>query len=391
MMNYIHLSPNFPPTYFHFAKGLKNFGVNVLGIGDAPYENLHPELHKSLTEYYKVESLDNFHELSEAVSYFMNKYGQIDGLDSHNEYWLETESVLRTAFSIDGLKVNDMDVIRRKSSMKARFRMAGLAVAEGELIQNPEDAESFIEKNGYPVIIKPDSGVGAISTYKITDILALQNFINNQPDGQFFIEQFIEGEIYSFDGLVDQQGNLIFYTAMKNQMGVMEVVNKDLHTFYYTLREIPQDLLEAGLKTIKAFDLKKRFFHFEFFRETNTNKLIALEVNMRPPGGFSTDMFNFASDINLYDTWAEMIAYGSSKLQYIRKYHVCFVSRKWRYTYKYSHDDILEKYGAHIVYYGVVDQALSRGMGNFCYIVRHPDTENIFQIQRDIHQTVKPL
>ena len=35
IINYVMISPNFPPKNYKFAKSLKERGVNVLGLGDA--------------------------------------------------------------------------------------------------------------------------------------------------------------------------------------------------------------------------------------------------------------------------------------------------------------------------------------------------------------------
>ena len=66
-MNYIFISPNFPHTYWQFCDRLKKNGVNVLGIGDAPYDMLEEDLKRSLTEYYRVDSLENYDEVYRAV------------------------------------------------------------------------------------------------------------------------------------------------------------------------------------------------------------------------------------------------------------------------------------------------------------------------------------
>lgn len=100
MKNFIFISPNFPENYWHFCRELKNNGLNVLGIGDAPYDYLCPELKDSLNEYYKVGSLENYDEVCRAVDFFRNKYGEIDWLESNNEYWLERDARLRTDFNI---------------------------------------------------------------------------------------------------------------------------------------------------------------------------------------------------------------------------------------------------------------------------------------------------
>ena len=96
MKNFVFISPNFPTNYWQFCRELKNNGLNVLGIGDQPYEELKPELKASLNEYYKVNSLENYDEVYRAVAFFTFKYGRIDWLESNNEYWLMQDAQLRT-------------------------------------------------------------------------------------------------------------------------------------------------------------------------------------------------------------------------------------------------------------------------------------------------------
>ena len=83
MQNFIFISPNFPTNYWQFCRELKNDGMNVLGIGDQPYDELKPELKDSLNEYYKVGSLENYDEVYRAVAFFIFKYGRIDWLESN--------------------------------------------------------------------------------------------------------------------------------------------------------------------------------------------------------------------------------------------------------------------------------------------------------------------
>ena len=62
-MNFVFLSPNFPKTYFNFTDRLKKIGFNTLGIGEEPYEMLSEGCRNSLTEYYKVNSMENYDEV----------------------------------------------------------------------------------------------------------------------------------------------------------------------------------------------------------------------------------------------------------------------------------------------------------------------------------------
>ena len=133
MQNFIFISPNFTTNYWQFCRELKNDGMNVLGIGDQPYDELKPELKDSLNEYYKVGSLENYDEVYRAVAFFAFKYGRIDWLESNNEYWLERDAALRTDFHItSGFQTADMPRIKYKSKMKEYYQKAVICCGQGD-------------------------------------------------------------------------------------------------------------------------------------------------------------------------------------------------------------------------------------------------------------------
>ena len=119
-MNFVFISPQFPHTYWNFCDRLKKNGVNVLGIGDAPYDSLDWNVKNSLTEYYYVQSLEDYDQVFRAVAFFSFKYGKIDWLESNNEYWLEQDAKLRTDFHItSGIGAEDIQKYKSKADMKA--------------------------------------------------------------------------------------------------------------------------------------------------------------------------------------------------------------------------------------------------------------------------------
>ncbi len=385
-MNYVYLSPHFPPNYFNFSVALKRLGVNVLGLGDTAFNDLRPELKSAFTEYFKVEDMHNYEQLLKAMGYLTYKHGKIDGIDSNNEYWLETEARLRSDFNIEGIRKDKLSMIKNKSDMKRVYQDAGVPVARGKVVRTQEDALELVEQTGFPLVAKPDSGVGAANTYKINSRDELNNFFDTKPNVNYILEEFIDGQIVSFDGLTDKDGNLLFFTGHVYERGVMEVVNKDLHIYYYSLIDIPKDIETAGRKILKAFNVKGRFFHFEFFRRFDTGKLVALEVNMRPPGGFTTDMFNYACDFDIYLEWANMLVNNKLTGDYSRKYHVMYVSRKHNKSYVLSHDEVLSNYAGLIVHHDHIDNALAIALGNYGYLIRSKNLQQLFEAQKVIHQ-----
>ena len=114
-MNVVFISPHFPLYFHNFCSRLKIRGVNVLGIGDADYHEISKETKVSLSEYYRVNDLENYDEVYKAVAYFISKYGRIDFIESQNEYWLETDAKLRSDFNVvSGTKFEDMAVMKYK-------------------------------------------------------------------------------------------------------------------------------------------------------------------------------------------------------------------------------------------------------------------------------------
>ena len=158
MKNVVFISPNFPTNYWQFCRELKKNGMNVLGIGDQPYEELNPELKENLHEYYKVSNLENYDEVYRGVAFLIFKYGPIDWLESNNEYWLERDARLRTAFHItSGFQEEDIPRIKYKSKMKEYYRNVGISTARYYLVEDREGCLEFIDKVGYPVVVKPDN------------------------------------------------------------------------------------------------------------------------------------------------------------------------------------------------------------------------------------------
>lgn len=384
-MNVVFISPHFPPQYYHFCLELRRAGCNVLGLGDERYEALSPELKDALTEYYWIEDMSNYDNLVRACGYFTHKYGKLDRIDSLNEFWLSTEAKLRDDFNLFGIRGDKIGYIRQKSMMKEVFKKAKIPVAVGEVVATLADAKKLLKQTGYPVVIKPNSGVGALDTCKIHNDKEMSDFFARKPDGtDYIMESFIVGDIVSFDGLTDRDGNIVFNLSSYYSQGVMETVNGANHIYYNNLVEIPKKLLEVGKRAVKAFEVKERFFHFEFFR-TKDGNYTALEVNMRPPGGYTTDMFNYACDTDVYKMWAQAIT-GQKVDSFKAKYFCCYASRKERLAYAHSHDEVMAKIGDKLCKFVNVPGVFASALGESGYIFRTKDNAELEQIAEFIHK-----
>ena len=377
MKNCIFISPNFPTNYWQFCRELKNNGMNVLGIGDQPYDELTADLKGSLNEYYKVSSLENEDEVYRAVAFFIFKHGRIDWLESNNEYWLERDAKLRTDFNItSGFQVSDIPRIKYKSRMKEFYIKAGIPVARHHLVDTLEGCLEFIKKVDYPVIAKPDNGVGASHTYKLSNEEELKQFFDQKlPHIPYIMEEFVDAEVNSYDAIIDADGEPVFETGNVTPNSIMDIVNNADNSIYYIVKSLKPDVKKAGRATVKSFGVKSRFVHFEFFRLLKDHKglgkkgdVMALEVNMRPCGGFTPDMINFAHSTNVYKIWADMIAFGHSTVPVGKHAFCAFAGLRDGKDFVMSHQDIMDKYGEHMKMVDRIPDVLAGAMSNQMYV-----------------------
>ena len=392
-MNLVFISPHFPQTYWHFCAGAKANGVNVLGIADTPYENLPWELRQNLTDYYKVGSLENYEEVYRAVAWFAHKWGRIDWIESNNEYWLEQDARLRTDFNVrSGIQTDRIAAIRNKSEMKKYYALGGIPTARQ--IKGAEGAakvKAFARKTGYPLIAKPDSGMGASGTTKIHNSGELEAWLEAHSDnaGLYVIEEFITGLLVSYDAIFNSKGEPIFENNSVFPTPVMEIVHQNLDCCYWTNKTVPAKLSAIGRKTVEAFGIKSRFVHLEYFqldrdREGLGKKgdYVGLEVNMRPPGGYTPDMMNFAHQTDVFQLWADMLAFDEARKPRGESAYVAYAGRRDNRAYKHSHEQLLERYSPALCMCSRVPDALSDDLGNTAYIVRLPRKADIDEFFR---------
>ena len=377
-MNFVFISPNFPRTSSFFCDRLHQNGVNVLGIGEAPYDSLEDWLKAALTEYYYVSSLADYDQVYRAVAFFTFKYGRIDWLESMNEYWLELDARLRTDFNIAvGTRTDKIAAIKEKSLMKQVYLKAGIPTARQHVVSDLEAARAFIAEVGYPVIVKPNVGVGANDTWKLSGDAELEDFYARLPAVPYVMEEFVEGDICSYDAIIGAQGEPLF-ESMSVYAPVMDCVLDDLDIYYYTAPEPAPKLRELGRKTVKAFGVDRRFVHLEYFRLQKARKglggkgdFVALEVNMRPAGGRDPDMMDYAHSVDVYKIYADMVTTGQRFVPAAPEQFYCaYAARKNGHRYTHIHDEVMEVYGGSIVRLEEMPPIDWPQMGRYLYMAR---------------------
>ena len=390
-MNFVFISPHFPRTYWLFANRLKRNGVNVLGIGDCPYDGLEDNVRDSLTEYYYVQDMKDYELVFKAVAFFSFKYGKIDWLESNNEFWLEQDARLRTDFHITtGEQYADIGRIKKKSAMKEYYKKAGIPTARLHMVSTIEAAREFIKQVGYPVIVKPDVGVGANDTYELKNEDDLKAFFDDDQNISYVMEEFVPGKILSYDAILDNKSQPLMEACTEWPPSIVNIVNEKLDLAYFVRADVPETLKNAGRATVNAFGVKSRFVHLEFFQLEHDKEglgkagdFVGLEVNMRPAGGYTSDMMNYARSMDVYQIWADMVT-DNRRIQADthENYFCVYAGRRDQFSYVHSPEEISKKYGNNIVTAERMTELNVPRMGNQCYIVK-------LKTETEVHEFIK--
>ena len=387
-MNYLLVSPNFPISQEFFAKGLKEKGINVLGVGSENYDALSQTLKDNLVEYFRVNDLEDYEEVFRAVAFLTYKHGKIDRIESNNEYWLELDARLREDFNVYGVKPKQLEFTKYKSKMKTMFKEAGVRVAKGYAANNKEELNGILKKLELPLIAKPDNGVGSANTYKLLTQRDVEEFINEWNEKvSYFFEEFVEnGVLCTYDGLINQHGDIVFETSFIYTQPTLDLVNNGLDYANIIEPNIDPKLKELGQRIVYKFGMKERFFHIEFFRLPD-GEYIALEYNNRIAGGTCIDLYNYSYNISLYEIYADVVLDKKIKDIVTNKYTLS-LSRRNRYQYKNSLEEIKAKYSYSIRMITTVPEVFSAAMGNTIIIISVENKEQITEVMNYVHEKI---
>ena len=377
-MNYVFISPAYPVTCMYFCEALSELGVNVLGIGEAPYDMLDDRLKGALTEYYYVSSLEDYDQVYRAVAFLIHKYGRIDWLESLNEYWLPMDASLRSDFNIAvGTRYEEIGDLVSKSGMKKIFLEAGIPTARQHIISDLEAGEKFVDEVGYPVIVKPDIGVGANGAMKVRNREDLLSFYSDLPNEPYVMEEFLFGDICTYDAVIDSRCEPLF-ESMCTYAPVLDSVANDENVHFYTMPDVPEQLREFGRRTVKAFGADRRFVHFEFIHLEKDQEGIGkagdfavMEVNMRPAGGHDPDMMNYAQSVDVFRIYAEMVTHDRRLFPESADKYICaYAARKDGHVFEHSHEEILERYDEDLVLVEEMPPVDWPSMGRYVYMAK---------------------
>ncbi|MBP3893196.1 MAG: ATP-grasp domain-containing protein, partial [Atopobiaceae bacterium] len=277
-----------------------------------------------------------------------------------------------------GAGSEQMALWQSKAAMKPLYAAAGVPTARQVMVADPDEVRAFVKEVGFPVFTKPEKGVGAGGARKIEDEAALEELLAANLDEPYVLEEFIDAELCSYEAILDANCEPLFENQSEFPPSIADTVKYQLDVAYYTRPTVDPKLRKLGRATAKAFGIRSRFVHMEFFRLTadkpglgKKGDYVGLEVNVRAPGGYTPDMINFAHSADVYQIWADMVTTGTTTHGTNGDTYYCiYACRRDCHTYVHTHQEIMDTYGDVICMQGRMADVLSDDLGNDFYMAR---------------------
>jgi formate-dependent phosphoribosylglycinamide formyltransferase (GAR transformylase) len=402
-VNIVFVEPAFPPTQRHFVRALAEVGASVIGIGERPGDHLDDELKGWMTHYHQVSTVVDVGVLTDAVRWVQDKVW-VDRLESTIEAHTMAAAQAREACTIPGTSVRTAWLCRDKPSMKEVLRAAGIPTAASAAVTSAADVHAFVADIGFPVILKPRTGAGALDTVRVDDAGRLDEALGRfggQGVESIAVEEFVEGHEGFYDTVsIDGHAALDFvshyYPNVLEAMRTRWISPQFVSTNRIDSAGDYQELRELGARVNAALGIGTSATHMEWF--FGPKGLRFSEIGCRPPGVGAWDLYSAGNDLDLYRAWAEAIVHGHIGARPSRQFATGIVAlrpdRDGHISGYSGVDEAQARVGewvidAHLPDPGTPTQPVEAGYWANAYVrMRHPDYDALRGMLDDVGRTV---
>jgi carbamoylphosphate synthase large subunit len=402
-VNVVFVEPFFPPNQREFVRALAEAGADVIGIGESPAETLDEQLKSWMTHYHQVPTVIDVDVMTDTVRWIQDKVW-VDRLETTIEAHTMPTAQVRENCTIPGTSVRTAWLCRDKPSMKETLREAGVPTAASTAANTAAEVYDFAEAVGYPLILKPRSGAGALDTTRADNRAELEAALGSfggQGVASIAVEEFVEGHEGFYDTLsIDGYPALDFvshyYPNVLEAMRSRWISPQFVSTNRVDSVEEYGMLREMGLRVNEALGIGTSATHMEWF--FGPKGLRFSEIGCRPPGVGAWDLYSAGNDLDVYREWANAIVHGKVSASPSRRYASGIVALRPDQDGQirgYSGvEEIQARHGdwvidAHLPTPGTPTQPVAAGyMANAYVRMRHPDYDGLRAMLDEVGRTV---
>lgn len=399
----VYVEPAFPPTQRHFVRALAEVGATVIGVGERHVDQLDDELKGWMAHYHQVPTVVDPGVLTDTVRWIQDKVW-VDRLETTIEAHTLAAAQTRENCTIPGTSVRTAWLCRDKPSMKEALRAAGVPTAASAAVTSADEVHAFVDAVGYPIILKPRTGAGALDTIRVDDRVGLDEALGRfggQGVESIAVEEFVEGHEGFYDTVsIDGNASLDFvshyYPNVLEAMRTRWISPQFVSTNRVDTAPDYQELRELGARVNVALGIGTSATHMEWF--FGPKGLRFSEIGCRPPGVGAWDLYSAGNDIDIYREWANAVVHGHIAARPSRRFATGIVAlrpdRDGHISGYSGVDEAQARMGewvidAHLPSPGTPTQPVEAGYWANAYVrMRHPDYDALRGMLDDVGRTV---
>lgn len=298
-------------------------GVKLSVVTEDPESHVPPSVRPHLAAHYRVNSAQDPQQLVDAGRKISKAIGKIDRLTGALEQLQMPMAQARDALGVEGMSAATARAFRDKDHMKKILREHGVPVAKSALVSSERELKRFLDETGFPVIIKPQAGVGARATYRVEnvqDLFALaEQRVAPSASKPLQVEEFVRAREHTCE-TVTIKGQPVWRSGTRYFPSPLEVLETPWVQYCVLLPREEDDATWTRFHPINSAALSALFgaeaktaagtaiTHMEWFLRED-GKALVNEVGARPPGVLIMPLMSIANETDMISKWAELIAF----------------------------------------------------------------------------------
>jgi len=324
MVHVVFIAPRFLENTNRYVKAFAELdGVTLSVVSQDPATSIPPALRPRIAAHYGVSDVLGGAELTVAVRAIARSVGPVDRLAGALEELQLPMAATREAVGIEGIGPEVARNFRDKDRMKEVLRAHGVPVATSVLARSPGELTAFVDRVGFPIIVKPQAGLGARATHRVesaADLAALAGEgVLPSPERPLQIEEFVRAREHTCE-TVTVRGVPVWRSGTRYFPSPLEALETPWVQYCVLLPREDDDPTWTRFHPTNAAALAALFgpqagtaagsalTHMEWFLREDGSCLVN-EVGARPPGVHIMPLMGLAHDTDMIADWAALMAF----------------------------------------------------------------------------------
>ena len=324
MPHVVFIAPKFLDNTNRYVRAFAALdGVTLSVISADPAEAIPAAARARVAGHYAVDDPLDGAQITAALRALARHVGPVDRLTGALEQLQMPMAQARDALGIEGMGAAVARNFRDKDRMKEVLRAHGVPVARSSLVRSAHELALFVGHVGYPVIVKPQAGLGSRATFRVESAADIAGLVAKgaiPTDAQpLQVEEFVRAREHTCE-TVTVRGRPVWRSGTRYFPTPLEVLETPWVQYCVLLPRDPDEQPWAGFKDTNAAALAALFgaqagtaagtalTHMEWFLREDGTALVN-EVGARPPGVHIMPMMSLAHETDMVADWAELIAF----------------------------------------------------------------------------------